>query len=338
MSARPLVRKTLADFLTGRPTETTRYLYRNYIRQCLAVVLDKQAGEWEDSTLVGEYLGRLESYGTDRRRGAAGDLRQYVNWMLRRDPPLGYPTMSWRYTVAKQFVEWLMEDELDGWVKRDIRKDLRSRKVPRKVKSSFTREQLRGVVRWLPMDSRAFALVMKSSGGRPEEVARLSRLDVDDRTDPWTVTYRGVKEGGDRKSYVDPEAMAALAPVVESTARLFSGDQRVFAALGPNDDMVLHAVRRDWRRALGREGLEYRDRVTKRVVRKLYLLRSFFRQYGGSKEGFGREIAEVLMGHHLEATEAAYAEDRPEDEYRRLYKEGMSALALESAPASEPAA
>lgn len=316
--------KSLDDWLLGKPSEETRHRYRVCVRDymMLTLALDPKL-QFDDQTLVTDYSLKLEKE-LDKRKSTARWLQAYVNSLLKGGR--SYKTLSWHYTVAKAFAEWVLEDSVTSWDAKAIWKSFAAYRVPAKVKEGLTRETLHDVLHWMSPDSKAFVMVGKSSGGRPDEISKLSVNDIDRSRDPWKVTFRGVKEGGDRTSFIDSETK----PYVEALIKTgdYSADPRLFGLMGQKSKAVQAAVRRDWKRALTRIGLQYRvkDQAGKwKTVWRLYLLRSYFKTKGGSKEGFGREVVELLMGHHGDATEGAYQNYNVE-ELREHYAAGESAL------------
>lgn len=338
--------RSIQAFMLSKPSASAQRQYPPVLREFLRLALMKQPGlSWEDSTLGSGYLSHLDAAGPKRAQAMARDLQRYVDTMLvrLRARTLTWATVSWHYGVAKEFAEYMAGEGLTSYDSRAIRKSFRAYKLPAKVREGLSPAQLREILRWPGADAKTFYMVMKSSGGRPEEVGALTVYDVEAAAEPWGVFFgrhkpTGAKEGGERKSYVDRETRPYVQALMDSGDH--SADPRLFGALGPDLGAVLRQVRREWRRSLARVGLPYavpdstraagpNGKQRLKVVRPLYLLRSFFKTKGGSKYGFGREVAEVLMGHHGDTTEEAY-QNFGLGELRELYAQGESALWVES--------
>jgi site-specific recombinase XerC len=311
-------KKSLAAYLRESLTPSTREMYRRCVLRFMRVALGKAEGSaWEDPSLTSEYLARLEG-SPDPRRRATDDLQLHADWMLKEG--YQYETCAWHFRQAKAWVEYLMEDEVQGWAARNVRRTLVAVRVPRKVRVGLTQQRLHDVAAWMSPEARAFAMVLKSSGARPEEVAGLQSYDVNANADPWQLVLRGVKEGGDRTTFVDRETQPHLRRVMDSQD--YSADSRVFKGLGKDRRAVLGAVRREWRRSLKRIGLDQRG-DDGRLVYRLYLTRSYFRTRLGAAGQ--RELAELLLGHHTEATEEAYSRYTVDD-LSEIYRSAEDAL------------
>ena len=196
-----------------------------------------------------------------------------------------------------------------------------------------TVEQLRAVVTHLPINTRAQALALASSGMRIGESLKLTLADIHLDETPVRVEIRAeiTKTGEARTTFLSTEAVQVLEEwlkVKDQYLKTAAGrshlhekkpqDERVFPWSAP-------VFYRAWENALRKAGFAMRDNNTKmRIhVHHPHTLRKFFRTRGGQSQ-VPVDAVEVMMGHEGYLTGA----------YRKLRddKKALAKLYLQMEP------
>jgi len=169
-----------------------------------------------------------------------------------------------------------------------------------------TVEQLRAIITHLPINTRAQALTLASSGMRIGESLKITLADIHLDEEPVRVEIRAeiTKTGDARTSFLSTEAVQVLEEwlkVKDQYLKIAAGrshlhekklqDERVFPWSAP-------VFYRAWENALRKAGFAMRDNNTKtRIhVHHPHTLRKFFRTRGGQSQ-VPVDAVEVLMGH-----------------------------------------
>jgi integrase len=177
-----------------------------------------------------------------------------------------------------------------------------------------THQELRRIMDYLPVNGRAFFLLLASSGLRISEALGLEMADLDLAGDPPSAyTRREVSGGsyGERYIFMSYEARDAIRNwlAVKPTRRKrgITGDQSFSDILV--FDLSDSAVRAMWRRALEHANLNKKDPRTGHHVLHIHTLRKWFR----SQSRINRDYLEALLGHFTNKLDLAYLRTRKKD-------------------------
>ena len=194
-------------------------------------------------------------------------------------------------------------------------------------------EELKRVIEYLPVQGKAFALVLSSSGMRIGEVVKIKVNDIDLNSNPVKIRIRGeyTKTGKRRITFISPEAKEAveewltyreqyLERAQNRTQREFRKDKgdNLFPFTADNFNQM-------WHNALGKAQLLERDEKTNRVTMRPHNLRKFFRLRVGR---YGRDEAEALMGHQAGLNRIYANFDGAEERLEEVYKKSIEELSI----------
>jgi integrase len=189
--------------------------------------------------------------------------------------------------------------------------------------------ELRRVMMHLPIQGKAFYLMLSSSGMRIGEAMQLTPEDIEFDKTPCQINIQGkyTKTGNSRVAFMSSEAKEAIeewlkvrtqylgAAIKKShTYKKKSEDSRIF----PFEANTSYAM---WTNALKKAGYFKRDLSTNRATVHPHVLRKFFRTRLGAV--IPVDIAEALMGHEQYLTEV----------YRRYTTEDLAKFYLQGEPA-----
>jgi integrase len=195
-------------------------------------------------------------------------------------------------------------------------------------------EELRRIIEYLPVQGKALALVLSSSGMRIGESLQIKIKDIDLTRALVKIKIRAeyTKTGKKRITFISPEAKLAVEEWFEYRKQyLVRADGRSWK-YGRKDDGKLFPFtnanfNQIWRNALGKAKLFDLDEKTKRVTMRPHNLRKFFRLRVGR---YGRDEAEAMMGHQ-KGLNSVYARFVGEDGDKRLeevYKKAIPDLSI----------
>jgi integrase len=186
-----------------------------------------------------------------------------------------------------------------------------------------THKELRTIMDYLPVNGRAFFLLLASSGLRLSEALGLEVSDLNlDEDPPSAYIRREVSKGayGERYVFMSYEARDAIKNwmKVKPTRRKrgIAGDQSFSDILV--FDLSDSSVRSMWLRALQQAGLDQKDPRTGHHVLHIHVLRKWFR----SQSRINRDYLEALLGHFTNKLDLAYLRTRKDD----IAKEYLSCM------------
>ncbi len=196
-------------------------------------------------------------------------------------------------------------------------------------------EELRRICEYLPIQGKALALVLSSSGMRIGEAVKLKIVDVDLKSEIVKIRIRAeiAKNKKKRITFISPETKGAVEEWLQfrdqyleqakgrSAKHKRSEDTgKLFPFEGGNFNYM-------WKNALEKANLKKVDPKTKRVTMRPHNLRKYFRLRVGR---YGRDEVEALIGHQ-EGLNKIYARFSGEDGERRLeeiYKKAILDLSI----------
>jgi integrase len=190
------------------------------------------------------------------------------------------------------------------------------------------KEQIRKILRYLPLKGKALFLSMLSSGMRIVEALKIELEDIDWESVPLKIQLKGnyTKSRKPRIIFVSNEAKETILQWLDyreeymefastknfqpSKRKELLYEKRLFPFSRPTASSM-------WRRALKKAGLSKRNKETGFFIHRPHTLRKYFRTYHGAPV----EIKEVIMGHegYLTGSYVRYAVE----ELREAYEKGM---------------
>ena len=194
-------------------------------------------------------------------------------------------------------------------------------------------EELKRIIEYLPMQGKALALVLSSSGMRVGESVQIKLCDIDLKRDPVRIKVRteNTKTGKRRITFISPEAKEAvnewlkyreqyLARAINRTQIEFRKDKtdNLFPFTADNFNMI-------WKNALTKAQLLEIDSKTKRVTMRPHNLRKYFRLRVGR---YGRDEAEALMGHQAGLNKVYANFDGAEERLEKVYNQSIPDLSI----------
>jgi len=266
---------------------------------------------------VGRYL-------KEKERNFLDDLKKMVRFMDSK----GYApsTINGTVTVVRVFFE-----EHGHEIPKKEWKQLR-RLLPTSAAITqdkiLTKEQMRRVLAHLPINGRAIAFFLLSSGSRTGETLQLKKENLDLDADPPEASFRATttKKGvGGRTVFMSYEARDAVKEwLALKDSRFKTGGYGKYAK-----DLVFGSSGRGfqamWNLALKKASLALRDSETKIHVYHVHTLRKFF-ETNMSLAGVPNDIYEAWMGHtgYLGGAYKRYSKEQT----AKIYKDHMNAVTI----------
>jgi len=296
---------------------------RNQYKGALLNFLQSVYGEDEYTSIhqIDEGVGR---YLKEKEINFLGDLKKLVRFMDSK----GYApmTINGTATVVKVFFE-----EHEHEISKKEWKQLR-RLLPPSVAITqdkiLTKEQTRRVLAHLPINGRAIALFLLSSGSRTGETLKLKKENLDLDADPPEATFRATttKKGvGGRTVFMSYEARDMIKEwLAIKDSRFKTGGHGKYPK-----DLVFGISNRGfqsmWNLALKKASLATRDSETNIHVYHVHTLRKFF-ETNMSLAGVPNDIYEAWMGHtgYLGGAYKRYSKQQT----AKIYKKHMNAVTI----------
>jgi len=193
-------------------------------------------------------------------------------------------------------------------------------------------EEMKRILEYLPIQGRALALILSSSGMRIGETIQLEESDFEMNRDPVRVNIRAeyTKTGKKRITFISPEAKEAVEEwlkfrdqyVKTADGRSWKHERRNSEKLFPFKSTTFNYI---WNNALSKAQLSQIDEKTKRVSIRPHNLRKFFRL---RVSRYGRDEAECLMGHQVGLNKVYANFDDAEERLEEVYKKSISDLSI----------
>jgi len=193
-------------------------------------------------------------------------------------------------------------------------------------------EELRRIIEYLPVQGKALALVLSSSGMRIGEVLQIKLSDVDLNREQARIKIRAeyTKTGKRRITFISPEAKLAVGEWLSyrdqyqerADGRSWEHEREDDDELFPFTSVNFYQM---WHNALGKAKLLERDEKTNRVSLRPHNLRKYFRLRVGR---YGRAEAECLMGHQAGLNRIYANFDDAEERLEEVYKKSISDLSI----------
>jgi len=315
---------SLNEFVAFYSNQKTRSGYRTALIHYFAHIYNQpKAGREVTPEEAEEYEQLSRQYLTEDRDHAA-DLMRFAASLSARPPKTANHYMA----ATKQF---LIENDIE--ISQRAWKRIRG-KLPkggaRTLEHEITRDVIRDIVQHMDTRSRAYVLLLTSTGMRPGEALQLELDDIDLDQDPPTIYIRGelTKTGEPRVSFMSKEAAEALRAwlrvrdqyIISSMNRAVG--LRIGTTIKSRDDPRIFphtyaVVITSWHTALKKSGHYSKDKSTGRIQIRPHMLRKFFlSQFTGDNIKHG----EALAGHSGYLTDAYRRIPRAElaDEYRQV--------------------
>ena len=265
----------------------------------------------------------IERY-LNEQRDFVNDLRQMARWLQSK----GYaPKTINRYlSHAKVF----FEEHGHEIPKKEWRIMRRRGLIPKADAITrddiLSKDQIRGVLSHLPINGKAIALFLLSTGLRISEALRLKVEDFNLNADPPEAHFRSSKT----KKAVAPiiwtsyEARDAIKEwlKIKDTIQKPGGHGKFAKEMV--FDITTYSFRSMWKRALKKTGLDQKDSETGFWVYHVHTLRKFFRTQMGEIAKVPDITVHAWMGH---SAYLAKAYERPK-ELAQTYKKAMDAVTI----------
>jgi len=254
------------------------------------------------------------------------DIQEFLNAISKQAPK----TVKVKVSAIRVFLsENNIEPKQKFW--RRIRRRIRGSRALTMDKTPSNQE-LRKIIKHLPVQGEAFALTLASSGIRIGEALQLDLNDITLKSDPCKITIRGeyTKTGNPRITFISKEAQETIQEWLKIRTQYIMAackkshlykkdieDSRLF----PFSTGTVYLM---WTNALQKAGFLKRDPSTNHTTIHPHVLRKFFR----SKLGLviPVDIVEALMGHEGYLTEVYRKYPDPEKTLSEYYSKGVSSL------------
>jgi len=195
-----------------------------------------------------------------------------------------------------------------------------------------TNAELKRVVEYMPIQGKAMALLLSSSGIRIGESVQLKLGDIEFDSDPARIKIRAeyTKTGKRRITFMSSEAKEAIEEWLKYRDQYVKTANARSARYARTKSDCIFPFRAEnfntiWRNALIKTGLFKKDSKTNRMTMRPHNLRKYFRLRVGRS---GRDEAEAMMGHQ-KGLNAIYARfDDAEDRLEEIYRKAIPDLAV----------
>jgi integrase len=261
-------------FIAQKTKENTRRSYSSSLQRWLRFVTETEGDDLD--AMASLYFSKSPDY--------QGDLERFMAYL--RELGAGHQTGT--ASTYRQVVQNYLADSglfVDAAHKRRLRK-LTPGSQALTVKKIPTPSQLRIVLIRASPELRLFAMIAKSSGGRPAEIYTLTPSDIDRGSVPNVITFREETTKGrkERFSFIDSETLPLLNDwlLVNHAHGLW--------------DSAFKTIMKHWEEAVEREGFGEKDPHTHKLLFHFYVLRKYFRT-NLRAGGMSRDYVELLMGH-----------------------------------------
>jgi len=341
-------KKSVSKFLEQFRSQGTAKNYKSILGQFFRFIYPELA-EITDPDEFRILMDEMSiNYIKDLDRDYEQDIIRFRDGVLKDLAP---STQGFRFTVIFRYLK-VNDLEFDSQWKKNIvgsKEKISKERVPEP-------EELRKIVYHLPVQGKAYILVLATSGMRMDEGLQLkiSDLELD-----YVAKYLGedrqmksvsipkiniraetTKTKKGRVAFITTEAKIELERWLAYRGEYVEGLKRrgipkrfertiEEGKLFPFGEATARSM---WETALRKVGLYERDERTGRLTLRLHNLRKFFRTWGGWSNP---DVAQCLMGHQ-QGLNAIYA--RPDQALRLLvegYKEAEANLTLSEAPVIE---
>ena len=195
-----------------------------------------------------------------------------------------------------------------------------------------TNEELKRIVEYLPMQGKALALLLSSSGMRIGESVQIKESDIKFNRDPVRIKIRAeyTKMGKRRIAFISPEAKEAVEEWLkyrDKYIKIADSKSTRYARVKSNSLFPFRAENFNtmWKIALGKANLLEIDEKTHRMTMRPHNLRKYFRLRVGR---YGRDEAECLMGHQAGLNRIYANFDDAEERLEEVYKKSIGDLSI----------
>ena len=198
-----------------------------------------------------------------------------------------------------------------------------------------TNKKLKRICEYLPIQGKALALVLASSGMRIGESVLLKTNDIEFDSDPVRIRIQAdiTKTGKRRITFISPEAKDAVLEWLQFRPQYLEQAQKRSAKhkRGKDEGRLFPFTAANfnniWRNALEKAGLAKVDERTRRIMMRPHNLKKFFRLRVGR---FGRDEAEALMGHQegLNRVYARFEREAGEARLEEIYVQAIPELSI----------
>ena len=298
--------------------EITKIHYRRAIEYFLNAI-------YPNAYAVNNIDESLERY-LSEHRNFIDDVKLYLQWLdaTKKSPGTIHNYLS---KIKKFFTRHGITVNEQEW---DDLKTLMPSNVSLTQDNILTKEQLREVLKFLPIHGKAITLFLVSTGCRIGETLQLKVADVNFNTDPPEALLRArtTKKGvGQRFVFMTYEARDAIKDWLKVASTL----KKPGRVDGKNYDLELVFDVSEvnfslmWHRALKKAGLDKQDPETKYHIYHVHTLRKFF-DTKMTLHGMSEPIVQGLMGHtgYLDKSYKRY----PKEKLAEIYKEHMDAVTI----------
>lgn len=287
-----------------------------------------QENEEEMKKLMQQRIDELETQinrYVDDNRGFEDDMRRFIIWMDEKEYAPG--SINLAASRVKKFFS--RQDRDDYGIHDDDWDDIRTGLMPEFVTIThddiLTKEQMKKVFQFLPLNGKALFSLMKDSSARVGAALAIKMNDINLDADPPNVYLRKTKKGvSPREVYFTPETVEAIRAWIKEKETKHKKRGGFY-----DRDMLFGFsygnARSIWYRALRKAGLENKDSATKIRVYRLHTLRKFFRTQMG-QAGMNNDVIHGLMG-HKEYLDDAYVRLSPK-QLKETYKKYQHAVEL----------
>jgi len=306
------------DFLRTYQREGTKYCYRNSIAAFLSSVYGQKIAQPDLDGFASKYLQETREY--------EQDVETFFTTLNRRPPKTVHNQIA---GVKVYLIENGIELPQRFW--RGLSRRTRGSRACT-IDRIPTTPELKKIFKHLPLNGKALAMILISSGMRIGEAVQLKLTDIDLTKDPPMLKIRSdyTKSGNSRIAFISGEAKEILEEWLRYRDAYFKravsrsilhrknlNDERIF----PYDHAIMNVQLNE---ALSKAGCFERDSITHRVTVHPHVFRKLFRTKMAT--AIPVDVVEALMGHEGYLT----------DVYRRFsheqlaefYKKGEPSLTI----------